>query len=235
MADTANLGGAIYINYEQTPVMFNNIFFENIASTGRDLFQKIGGPDIPVFHSNLDTSQIFANWYGEGNINVDPDFELGDTLCHLNGGSLCQNTGIESIELDGIIYFCPDHDYEGDPRPAPYGIPDIGADEHFYVGGKALQVTGYKLQVFPNPCSGAARLRLVISDQACPAGGGGSTILDLFTISGIKIRRLLNEVKKPGTYEMEIDVSDLPAGVYIVRLKVGGNIATSRLILINDY
>jgi hypothetical protein len=91
-----------------------------------------------------------------------------------------------------------------------------------------------KLSVYPNPSSGAACLRLVISDQACPAGGGGLTILDLYSISGQKIKRLLKEEKIPGTYEMEIEVRDLPAGIYIVRLVVGDFIRTKKLVLIDD-
>ncbi len=68
--------------------------------------------------------------------------------------------------------------------------------------------------VYPNPCSGAVRLRYQINEQRL-------TICDLFQISGKRIKRLMNEVRMPGEYEMEIDVSDLPAGIYIYRLQAG--------------
>jgi hypothetical protein len=193
-----------------------------------DIYYPGGEDPLIVAYSDIDTNNIVGSWTGEGNINSDPDFQEGDSLRHLNGGSPCQDSGIESLEVNGIVYSCPDHDYEGDPRPAPWGGPDMGADEHFYVGGEALQVTGYRLQVFPNPSSGAAHLRLVISDH-------GIVILDLYEISGKRIQRLLNEVKKTGTYEMEVDVSDMPTGIYILRLMVGDIIETKKLILINDY
>ena len=56
-------------------------------------------------------------------------------------------------------------------------------------------------------------------------------ISDLFEISGRKIRRLENAMKMPGRYEMVIDVSDLPAGIYYIRFIAGDQIATKKLII----
>jgi hypothetical protein len=53
-------------------------------------------------------------------------------------------------------------------------------------------------------------------------------------ISGVRVKRLLNELRKPGTYEMEIDLSDLPAGMYFVRLHLGNEVITRKLVKIND-
>jgi len=66
--------------------------------------------------------------------------------------------------------------------------------------------------ISPNPCSGFVKLRFTIDDQRF-------VILDLFEISGVKIKQLLNEEKIPGTYEVEIDLSSIPAGVYFCVLK----------------
>ena len=126
-------------------MIFNNIFFENTSPDGSLIYNNSPSDTLVVSYSDIDVTKIIGAWEGEGNINEDPDFQAGDTLCHLNGGSLCQDAGVGSLEVDGITYFCPDHDYEGDPRPAPFGSPDMGADEHFYVGNRALQVAGYRL------------------------------------------------------------------------------------------
>ena len=75
----------------------------------------------------------------------------------------------------------------------------------------------------PNPCSGTARLQFKIYDQ-------GSTILDLYSISGRKIKRLLNEEMKPGEYEMEVDMTGLPAGIYFCTLQTSDGIQTVKMV-----
>jgi len=92
-----------------------------------------------------------------------------------------------------------------------------------YVGEEELQVAGCKLQIFPNPCSGTTYLQFKINDQQL-------TILELYQISGIRIKRLLIEEKQAGMHELEVDLSDLPAGVYFVRLQAGDQTATTKLI-----
>jgi hypothetical protein len=83
------------------------------------------------------------------------------------------------------------------------------------------------LAIYPNPCSSATQIRFTIYDERL-------VISDLFEISGVRVKRLLNELRKPGTYEMEIDLSDLPAGMYFVRLHLGNEVITRKLVKIND-
>jgi len=80
------------------------------------------------------------------------------------------------------------------------------------------------LEVYPNPCADALRLRYLIHDIRY-------LICDLYSISGRKIRRLVEEEVMPGTYKMEVDVSDLPAGVYFIRLQAGSSMIVKKLIV----
>lgn len=77
--------------------------------------------------------------------------------------------------------------------------------------------------LYPNPCSGAVRLRYQISDI-------GYLTLDLYSISGLKIGRLMNEKRMPGTYDMEVDLSDLPAGVYFFRLTTDEGMEMAKVV-----
>ncbi len=81
----------------------------------------------------------------------------------------------------------------------------------------------YFTHPYPNPCASVARLRLTITDQRL-------AICDLYSISGSKILRLMEEEKLPGEYEIEINVSDLPAGIYYIRMQVGENVGVRKLV-----
>ncbi|MEA3478857.1 MAG: T9SS type A sorting domain-containing protein [Bacteroidota bacterium] len=93
---------------------------------------------------------------------------------------------------------------------------------------------GFTMVLFPNPCSAATRLRYLIHDPSTTLGtGSGYLIFDLYSISGVRIERLMAEEKVPGEYEMEIDVSDLPDGLYIVRLQAGNDVRMQKLVVIH--
>lgn len=77
--------------------------------------------------------------------------------------------------------------------------------------------------ISPNPISGFANLRFTMYEQ-------GFTILELFDVSGVKTKTLINGQKLPGTHLLEIDLSDLPVGVYFCVLRTNDGIQTRRLI-----
>ena len=95
-------------------------------------------------------------------------------------------------------------------------VEEIGLNEHFSIS--------------PNPALGTTHLRYTIYEQACLPARQGFTIFELFHISGIKIKTILNEVKTPGTYELEVDLNDLPPGVYFCTLKTNEGMLTRKII-----
>ncbi len=129
--------------------------------------------------------------------------------------------------IDSIRYYYDHHLFPDDDPP--YALA-----EH----GEGLESDD--LLLYPNPCSSVARLRYLIHDPStefilskAEVLGTGSRYLicDLYSISGRKIRIIMEEEKLPGEHEIEVDVSDLPAGVYFVRLQAGGQIVTKKLIV----
>ncbi len=77
--------------------------------------------------------------------------------------------------------------------------------------------------ISPNPCSGSANLRFTNNDL-------GLVICDLFEISGVRVKEILNEEKIPGNYEIKIDLGDVPAGIYFCTLKTKNGIQTRKII-----
>jgi len=80
-----------------------------------------------------------------------------------------------------------------------------------------------KFTIHPNPTSGEVRLQFDIYDP-------GLTILDLFMISGRRTKSIMNKVMKPGTYELDIDLSDLSPGIYFCTLKTHNAIYTRKIM-----
>jgi photosystem II stability/assembly factor-like uncharacterized protein len=82
--------------------------------------------------------------------------------------------------------------------------------------------------ISPNPSSDAVTIRCQMPD----AGYRIQIInIDLYTMDGKRIRELVRKEVNPGLFEMEFDVSDLPAGIYIVRVQAGNSSATQKLII----
>jgi hypothetical protein len=84
--------------------------------------------------------------------------------------------------------------------------------------------TGFFLQqIYPNPCAGAVKIRCRIPDAGCQT-------LGIFSIDGRKIRKLVHKEVNPGACEIEIDLSDLPEGLYFVRSQLNNHTTTQKLI-----
>jgi hypothetical protein len=79
----------------------------------------------------VEYSDVQDSWMGEGNIDVDPFFvDPLNSDFHLQDISQCIGAGIDSIEINGIWYYAPLFDIDGEPRPnPPECMPDIGAQE----------------------------------------------------------------------------------------------------------
>jgi len=229
MKDSADYGGAIYVSYnENQPLFFNNLFWENGANLGKDICQMESGPELAIWHSNLDTNLIFANWSGDGNVNFDPQFHQGDSLCHLSDSSNCINKGIEFLEIAGVWYNCPDSDYEGESRPdTSCNIPDIGADEVMIdctgINDLNFQFSTFNFQLYPNPTKGITDIKYQIPVIT-------EVNMSVFNIRGKKIRTLINEKQRSGSYVVRFDGFELPVGIYLIRLQVGNHTTTTKLI-----
>ncbi|MEA3477390.1 MAG: aryl-sulfate sulfotransferase [Bacteroidota bacterium] len=100
------------------------------------------------------------------------------------------------------------------------------AEGSFFTTGMAIGMVEHpkkNMQVYPNPCSGVLHLR--VTRYALRV-----TSIDLFEISGRKIRRLDEEMQGPGVYEKSYDLSDLPEGVYFIRLQAGDELMMKKIV-----
>jgi len=99
-----------------------------------------------------------------------------------------------------------------------------------YVSVPEKAIKDNMFSIFPNPCKGAARLRYQIHGTGSTSGRKQYLISDLYSISGLRIRRLLGEEKPAGTHELEVDMTGLPAGVYFCTLLTEDGVETVKLV-----
>jgi len=142
--------------------VYNNIFFNNTANAGDDLYVSSDGDEnyigstVNLYNNDFsgnadfDTGQswdlyitLTDNYHHADNIQKDPQFvdpENGDF--HLKSTSPCIDAGTaDAPEL-------PDTDFEGDPRVVG-AAPDIGADE--YYTGQSIPIPDIKVNNSDGP------------------------------------------------------------------------------------
>jgi hypothetical protein len=81
------------------------------------------------------------------------------------------------------------------------------------------------MQNYPNPFNPSTKIKFSILHSQF-------TTLKVFDILGREVRTLVNEVKQPGTYEVEFNASDLSSGIYFYSIKAGEFSAVKKLMLI---
>ncbi|HZY10314.1 MAG TPA: choice-of-anchor D domain-containing protein, partial [Bacteroidota bacterium] len=80
-------------------------------------------------------------------------------------------------------------------------------------------------QNYPNPFNPRTRIQYaVVSNQLVS--------LKVYDILGRELKTLVNEIKQPGTYEVEWDASNLPSGIYFYRLISARYSAVKKMVLL---
>jgi hypothetical protein len=224
----SNYGGGMMLRCDlNVPVTFNNIFYENQAGQGNDLYLFDNADTLLIAYSNIDPADIGGNspYVLEGNINEDPGFI--DDSCHIDPGSPCLDAGVEQLEHQGTWYYAPDHDFEGSPRPFGEGT-DIGADEWDgdYIYEFNTQNSPLNIQHYPNPTRGISHFAINISQYQY-------VTLKIYDVHGREVATVLDEKLPAGEYVVQYDLSGLPEGMYVVELRAKGKEqwAVSKLVV----
>ena len=100
------------------------------------------------------------------------------------------------------------------------GTPATAVDLGGTIGG-ALAIDG----IFPNPA--ARRATCVLSSRR-----EGRAELALYDVAGRRLRDLATRLDAGGAARVDLDVADLPAGLYLLRGRQGGETATAKLFVL---
>jgi len=230
--NTAQSGGALFNIANTDMVILNSIFWENEALVGMDIYQY-SNTEVNVSYSDIESDSIFGNWTGVGNIYENPLFVNASTGdFHLQDASLCIGAGIDSLNISGTFYHCPQFCYYGGIRPNPANtIPDIGACESpretpNSVNNQILIPSEYSLtQNYPNPFNPSTTIKYGIPERKLVE-------LKVYDILGREVITLVNEELDAGYYQVNFNAAHLSSGVYLYQLKTGGFIETKKMLLI---
>jgi hypothetical protein len=80
-------------------------------------------------------------------------------------------------------------------------------------------------QNFPNPFNPVTKIKYSIPQESF-------VTIALYDILGKEIRKLVNENKSSGNYEIEVNASGLPSGVYFYKMQAGNFIETRKMVLV---
>ncbi|MFB6320314.1 T9SS type A sorting domain-containing protein [Saccharicrinis sp. FJH54] len=236
----ASDGSGIF-NYDAISVLINNIFWDSISETCREIFQDSIHYCFPTGASwctdvNRGKLHLYNNaikggwqsgqeeawegtWLGENNLDTDP---LLDTATfELSDNSPCIGKGIDSVEIAGSWFYAPGSDFrDSSMRPNPANTsPDIGARESNLKWPVSIPKTEHHIKRFrisPNPSSDIIKIKVSEVDHFK---------LRIIALNGQTVFE--TDMNEP---EKQIDVYDLKAGLYLIRISSEDIVVTEKLI-----
>jgi hypothetical protein len=167
----------------------------------------------------------------EGNIQEDPQIhQAGMYNYSLSEFSPCVDAGTpDTTGLNLPLFDILGNKRIWDGNGDGVAVVDMGAFEYGSVivgeGGEVgLQAASYKLQAFPNPTNRISDIRYQISDVRF-------VLLEVYDVHGQKIGVLLNEKQAQGDHVYRFDGSELPAGIYLIRVQAGNQTTSTKLVI----
>jgi len=215
-----NAGGAIRFDGElNAPIIYNCIFWENEAPTGKDVRNE-SSLDLVVSYSDID--DISGLWNGEGNINEDPIFvSSGDFPFQINDYSPCIDAG--TPDTTGLNL--PEYDLAGEVRIFNDRV-DMGAYEwNTFVGVEEFGIQNFKskIRVYPNPFATTATIEYELEQH--------STVqITVYNHLGERIELIFEKNQPKGKHQFTWHAENLPAGVYYCMLKTDKKTQTTKMI-----
>jgi hypothetical protein len=80
-------------------------------------------------------------------------------------------------------------------------------------------------QNYPNPFNPTTRIDYTVKQR-------GQVRLSVYSVRGVKVATLVNEIKPAGNYQMIFDASGLSSGIYFYKLEAGGQVITKKMSLL---
>ena len=81
-------------------------------------------------------------------------------------------------------------------------------------------------QNVPNPFTNITTIRYEVADKALVK-------IMVYNAAGIQVAVLANEIKQPGSYQIQWNAENIPSGNYFYTVIIGDNVTTKKMLKIN--
>jgi len=235
MADYLYNGGYLY---EDCGSFFGSMAYFDYSNLEEmlELF-SVDSLESPLVQNNVDTLSGVPGSLADDLIftgsSQSPNYYIDIMMPNSNGMAMCEENdyGIVAVQGEGeygqktvcFSYSIAHLENTSDrdllmARIAEYfGLISVDIEEPMIAGNKL------DIEIYPNPSKDKARLRFTLHDSQF-------TSIELYSISGVQVESLIDEVQQPGEYEMEIDLSHLPAGIYYLRIQAGEQVGGGKVV-----
>jgi predicted outer membrane repeat protein len=233
--NSATYGGGFYCKDSISPAFHNTIIWGNMAAVGPQgyLFEVFSQADFyscdvqggPSLFGGSGGGEAFSGAF-ENCLDTLPGFlDFTEYPYSLSSQSPCIDAG----SADTTGFMLPSADLAGNPRVS-HGVIDMGAYEFLFVGVKERPGDAATLKAWPNPTEGKFKVQSLKFKEEMVKFKVEVEIVELIDHSG-----RVWEVKEMSgdAGEVEIDISHLPDGVYLVRIIDGQRHISEKIIKIS--
>lgn len=181
--------------------------------------------DVQGDSTGIETNDFGSIYWLQGNISTDPLFvDLGDGNFHLQEGSPCIDAGTAFYVWEGdTLVNVSSQDYVG-------SAPDLGAFEY-----GAISITQEAPQIplkftlnqpYPNPFNPTTTLEFSIPQT-------GVVTLTVYDLLGREAETILSRSLDVGHHTVQWNASNVPSGIYFVRMHAGDFTQTRKMLLLH--
>ena len=224
-------GGALDV-YTSMPHLTNCIMWGNNSNTGYNQVNiQSGSAGLNIYHCDIQGSEEgIGGFPNNGEIvnifDVDPEFiGSGDfpySFSDIN--SPCIDCGTLDIAYLPTDWECPCVDLASEDRIYDNIVIDLGAYENQGPTSVVNKITNdINMSIYPNPVSSTCILSYQLTkDQMVK--------IDLYSVTGQIIEIMKFQKTTAGTHQYQIDLSSLPNGYYLLKLQVGNEVVTRKVV-----
>lgn len=224
-------GGALSTYDDSSSTLRNNIMWGNSDGLSKREIHIMTGSAPNIIYSDVQ-----GGWAGEGNIDADPvfrdtlngDFHLMSTDCGNAFNSPCIDAGDPSY-VD-TLFGCEWGLGTERCDMGAYSLIDLIVDVN---DNSSKLPTEFNLsQNYPNPFNPATKIQYSIPVAALSSVEVQNVSLKVYDILGREVATLVNQIQKPGSFEVTWDASNKPSGIYFYKLTAGSFVETKKMILL---
>ncbi|MCK5788814.1 MAG: T9SS type A sorting domain-containing protein [Chlamydiia bacterium] len=223
-------GGAIDV-YESMPHLINCIIWGNNSNIGNNQVNiQTASAGLNTYYCDIEKGEGgFSGYTNQGNtvnmLDANPNFMgNGDFPYAIDETSPCLNYGSLEDEYLPAGWECPCLDL-ADATRICYECIDLGAYEYTDFGVGLSTIDVLNLSILPNPTSNTFQLNYQLQKKQFLS-------IDLYSITGQVIKSIKSEMTPVGAHQHQVDLSSLPNGYYLLRLQIGNEVVTRKVVKI---